>query len=494
MSTARSIWLIACSLALLAVFEVLWLRKGWQEQTESLMQETDYVFQRTVMALQDSLVRRSLVRNNMPVPDFPMPRPHHSWKSPAAPPTIHFDTKTSMILRVQKSKAEALLHDTTRLSTVQVYVTDTERPTAEPTAGISRLLLNLPARASLKTGEQVFQIEKDTLSNAELEQRYRDNLLAAGIALPFQLLQIDSAAATPPAPEGIHTQAAFGGLLEPRLYMARFPDCRRYLLRKMIPTAGFAALLFGVTALAFGLIYRSLRQQERLTRMKNELISNITHELKTPITTVGVALEALSDFDALQNPDKTREYLSLSKLELERLSLLVDKVLRLSMFEEQEPRLQAAPLDLGDVVRQVIAALRLQAERVGAEIRLEAEAGARFPVSGDRLHLASVVFNLLDNALKYAGPQPGIRVELRHTAGAVQLVVHDNGPGIPAEYQSRVFEKFFRVPTGDRHEVKGHGLGLSYVAQVLRQHGGHIRLSSPPGEGTSFWVELPAGA
>ena len=115
-------------------------------------------------------------------------------------------------------------------------------------------------------------------------------------------------------------------------------------------------------------------------------------------------------------------------------------------------------------------------------------------MSGDRLHLASVVFNLLDNALKYAGPQPGIRVELRHTAGAVQLVVHDNGPGIPAEYQSRVFEKFFRVPTGDRHEVKGHGLGLSYVAQVLRQHGGHIRLSSPPGEGTSFWVELPAGA
>lgn len=499
MSTLRSIWLIACSLTLLAVFEVLWLRKGWQEQRQSLAQETDYVFQRTMMALQDSLVRRSIVRNKIPAAaGFPAPgmqvsRLRHSWGAPASaqPPAIHFDTKTSMILRVQKSKDELPLHDTTRYNNVQVFVTSSERPEAEPTAGMSRLLLNLPAQVSSKTGEQVFQIEQDTISTAELKQRYRDNLLAAGIALPFQVFQADSIAA-PPKLEGIQTQAAFGGLLVPRLYWAWFPECRKYLLRKMIPTAAFAGLLFGVTTLAFGLIYRSLRQQQRLTRMKNELISNITHELKTPITTVGVALEALSDFDALQNPDKTREYLSLSKLELDRLSLLVDKVLRLSMFEEQEPRLQATALDLGDVVRQVMAALRLQAERMGAEIRLEAAPGVHFPVTGDRQHLASVVFNLLDNALKYAGPQPEIRIVLLHGPETVQLQVHDKGPGIPAEYQSKVFDKFFRVPADNRHEVKGHGLGLSYVAQVLRQHGGSIRLSSPPGGGATFWVELPA--
>ena len=190
--------------------------------------------------------------------------------------------------------------------------------------------------------------------------------------------------------------------------------------------------------------------------------------------------------------EKTREYLTLSKLELDRLSLLVDKVLRLSMFEETEPHLQPEPLDLGALALQVTAAMALQAERAGARIHTDGLKQHEFIVLGDRLHLSSVIFNLLDNAIKYTSGTPDIHIAIEKTPEIVRLCVRDNGIGIPPDYQDKVFEKFFRVPSGGTHNVKGHGLGLSYVSRVVRQHGGDIRLESIPGRGSAFVVELPA--
>ena len=492
----RFIWLIISSLALLAVFETLWLRQVWKEQYNDLRQQTDYVFQRTVVALQDSLVQRSMARNNVRLSDVALPRMRTHWNTPGLPPPgatpMQFESKTNLIVRVEnKSGDDRFRPDSFRYDKVQVFIATTDSNPTVPGSGMDRLLLNLPQRMHLAgDGEKVFRIEKDTLSNIELEKTYRENLLAASISLPFQLYQADSLP-VPITDAGMITQPAYAGILAPRFYTARFSDYNGYLLQQMLPDAAFALLLFGVTAAAFFLIYRSLCEQQRLTQLKNEFISNVTHELKTPITTVGVALEALSDFEALRDPDKTREYLALSKLELDRLSLLVDKVLRLSMFEQQEQRLQPEQLDLVALTRQVIAAMTLQAGRTGAVIHFAALEGEDFSISGDKLHLSSVIFNLLDNALKYGGPAPEIWVALEKTAGTIRLSVQDNGIGIPPEYQARVFDKFFRVPAGDRHDVKGHGLGLSYVAQVLRQHGGTIRVESEAGKGSVFIVELP---
>ncbi len=148
----------------------------------------------------------------------------------------------------------------------------------------------------------------------------------------------------------------------------------------------FSLLLFCLTSLSFWLIINNLKQQQKLSEQKNEFISNVTHELKTPLTTVGVALEALHDFEVLRNPEKTKEYLQISKLELERLNLLVDKVLRLSMFEQQALKLHPETLDLVGTTQQVIDAMTLQAKSVGATIRVP----GRIPpcwVSCDRLHL-----------------------------------------------------------------------------------------------------------
>lgn len=224
--------------------------------------------------------------------------------------------------------------------------------------------------------------------------------------------------------------------------------------------------------------------------MKNEFISNITHELKTPIATVHVAIEAMRNFNALQHPERTKEYLDISASELQRLSLLVDKVLRLSMFENKEIELRKEPVDLHLLAAEIIAGMKLQFDKVQAAVQLTKE-GNNFSVSADKVHISSVLYNLLDNALKYRNGTPYITVHLAEDATGVTITVSDNGIGIPAAYQEKVFDKFFRVPSFDHHNIKGYGLGLSYVHHIVEKHKGSISVTSTEGKGSSFIVKLP---
>ncbi|HUM64237.1 MAG TPA: HAMP domain-containing sensor histidine kinase [Chitinophagaceae bacterium] len=262
-----------------------------------------------------------------------------------------------------------------------------------------------------------------------------------------------------------------------------------FLLRKISLPILFSIFLVGLSILSFALLYRNLLRQHKLAEMKNDLISNITHELKTPIATVGVAIEALKNFNAIQDPQKTKEYLDISHNELQRLGLLVDKVLKLSMFENNAIGVKMEIIDLGDVVSEVISSLKLQLEKSNASIQVNTEGDLR--VNADRHHLVSVVFNLLDNALKYNKGSVDIQLNLKEEDENIILNVSDNGIGIPAHYQDRIFEKFFRVPAGDTHNAKGHGLGLSYVARVIHEHNGSIRVESSDGAGSSFTIILP---
>jgi two-component system phosphate regulon sensor histidine kinase PhoR len=236
-------------------------------------------------------------------------------------------------------------------------------------------------------------------------------------------------------------------------------------------------------------LYKSLIKQRRLAELKNEFIGNITHELKTPIATVGVAIEALKNFNAMLDPERTREYLDISSHELQRLGLLVDKVLKLSMFEKREFELQYETFDLRNVVDEVVASMRLQIEKYHAVITVTQKGDTN--LQADRLHLLSVVFNLVDNALKYGTEQPLINISLDGDNNTVQMKVADNGIGIAPEYQNKIFEKFFRIPTGNMHNTKGYGLGLSYVAHVVKKHNGKISVDSKLGVGTTITVSIP---
>jgi two-component system phosphate regulon sensor histidine kinase PhoR len=331
---------------------------------------------------------------------------------------------------------------------------------------------------------------KDTVSLDELGKRFRAALDKESMKLDFAI-EKDSLSIYPPNETIDPTRTNEVVMGYGNNYFLRYELQNRfqYITRKLSSQIGLSLLLIALTSFTFVLLYRNLMKQRRLTQFKNDLISNITHELKTPIATVSVAIEALKNFHAMDDPRRTEEYLDISNSELQRLSLLVDKVLRLSMFEKHQVELKMERFDLKQLVEEVISSMRLQFEKVKARVQLKADEDAS--IEADRLHITSVIFNLLDNAMKYGKANLEITVIIKRNDAGLQLIVSDNGMGIPAAYRKKVFDKFFRVPSGDTHNVKGYGLGLSYVAYVVERHKGKIEVVSEPGEGSSFIIQLP---
>lgn len=327
----------------------------------------------------------------------------------------------------------------------------------------------------------------DSLSPDTVKLLYADKLAGEGLFLPFDLYPADHQTDI----RAVATQVVRANMFGSQQFMAAFPTYRTFLLGQMWEEILFSLLLIGVIVLAFALIYRNLRKQHRLSMLKNELLSNITHELKTPISSVSVAIEALRDFGAMKDPELTREYLDISRDELQRLSLLVDRVLRLTTFEQKDPDLNLETLDMAQVTRTILRTMQVQFDQYEARHELDVR-GQDFSLRGDRTHLSSVLFNLLDNALKYRnGQNPEVKVELEEGPEALRISVQDNGIGIPPASRERIFEKFFRVPQGNVHNAKGYGLGLSYVAAVVDKHGGTIALDSLPGQGSRFTLTFP---
>lgn len=330
----------------------------------------------------------------------------------------------------------------------------------------------------------------DTISVAQIDSAYKKALAVNNINTPFQIRKDSLFRPDSVTEKNFNTSKVPVGFLNKNAYQASFEPPTVFLLGKIAPQVLLSLFLVAFTAITFLFLYRNLVTQRRLTMMKNDFISNITHELKTPIATVNVAIEALRNFNALQSPEKTKEYLDISASELQRLSLLVDKVLKLSMFENKDIELKKESFDLKVLIEEVMHSMRLQFEKQKANISFKT-AGASFILTADRLHTTSVIYNLLDNALKYSKESPEIRIELASLPDELLLRVSDNGIGIAPDYAGKIFDKFFRVPSGDHHNIKGYGLGLSYAAQVVSKHNGSIALESEPGKGSTFIVKLP---
>jgi signal transduction histidine kinase len=333
----------------------------------------------------------------------------------------------------------------------------------------------------------------DSIPLSRIDSAYKKELAKNNIALAFSLRsgkddslhRRDTASAAQ-----FTTRPEFVGFVHPSWYQAQFENPVTFLIKRISPQILFSLFMVAFTSIAFVFLYRNLAAQRRLTEMKNDFISNITHELKTPIATVSVAVEALRNFGGMQDPARTKEYLDISAAELQRLGLLVDKVLKLSLFENRELELKKEEVDLKQLTEEVLNTMKLQFDKHHARVNLELQ-GLYFNVQADRLHVTSVIYNLLDNAIKYSNDHPDIAVQLRHETDAVLLSVSDKGMGIPAGFRDKIFDKFFRVPTGDHHNIKGYGLGLSYVAHVMKQHGGSISVDSEPGKGSTFTVKFP---
>jgi len=262
-----------------------------------------------------------------------------------------------------------------------------------------------------------------------------------------------------------------------------------YLLKKISPQIIFAIVLLLMTGLAFYLAFISLKKQVLLNRMRSDFVSNLTHELKTPVATVKVALESLQRFDMKKDPEKVTEYLRMSALELERLDGLIAKVLGHTLLEDHAGFIKPEVFDLTGLVGETIQTMepRIQQDDAGITF-LQSEA---INITADRLLCQGVLINLIDNSLKYGNKRPQIHITVHQAEKAVILKISDNGPGIPVAYLDRIFDKFFRVPADDRHNVKGYGLGLSYVYLVMKSHGGSVVATNLSNGGCMFTLTFP---
>lgn len=467
-----SIFLMTASLVLLAVFLVFFLKKTWQDELGQLKKETSFLFANSIHSIEGELLDK-LVMRRMAGGDSE-PGNVFLFKN------RQIEADSVKVMAIFNGQEMNGWKDST--VSVKIHARETGGGGPEMSGSLSMVIAMSGREGDSLT---VKTSGKDVLP--VLETNFEKAVKTAGLPVNYRIVrwQQDSL-----APGEAELTGSYFDLSSGEKYAVELSAYNGYVFRQMWPQALFSVVLFVCVALAFYLIFKSLREQQRLTELKNDFIQNMTHELKTPIATVGVAIEALQNFDALQNPERTLEYLDISRGELSRLSLLVDKVLRMSQFEKAVPELKLETLDLEALTGEVLTSMKLQFEKAGAEVNFETSGGGCF-LEGDRLHLASVVYNLLDNALKYSPGQPVITVGLEQVNGQIYLRIGDNGAGIPPEYQGRIFEKFFRVPAGAVHNVKGHGLGLSYVASVVQKHRGSIEVEKNEPQGTVFKIILP---
>jgi two-component system phosphate regulon sensor histidine kinase PhoR len=216
----------------------------------------------------------------------------------------------------------------------------------------------------------------------------------------------------------------------------------------------------------------------------------MTHELKTPVSTIALALEVIKDKEINKSPEKTERYLNTITEENRRLGTQIEKVLQIAKLEKGDLSLNFEPIDINEVLDQVVKNQSVQMEQFGVKLNLDLQA-EETNISADRVHLTNIIFNLMDNAIKYSKEKPEITIATSNTEKGLLLKISDKGIGIPKDQLSKIFEKFYRVPKGDLHDVKGFGLGLSYVKNMVEMHNGTISVNSKIDEGTDFSVLLP---
>ncbi|MFK8105339.1 MAG: sensor histidine kinase [Saprospiraceae bacterium] len=470
-----SYFLMAGCLFLLAGFLAYWLHSAYQKEQTQVETELTRIVIDSKREIQDSLLQLVLTRI----------KPFDTINDRTDIDTFQFDFPTRRIITQQTTLDSFSTSDEMAGGKIKQLFDQVKRmDLGEVATDISIIMTDDYGGSEQHSFSKVSP--KNQQVNQQMVQRILENLRAAPLPQNFVCRSLDSL--------NIATMDFVLPLFkttDQATQVLQFRQFPLYIIQEIIPQILFSIFLFSLTGLAFYLVHQNLQEQKKLMALKNNFISNMTHELKTPIATIGVAIEAIQDFGALQNPERTKEYLNFSKTELNRLSLLVEKVLNIASFEDGSYALNREPTALVPLVQKVLDSMQLQLNKLNAKVHFEYDQADTSLVFGDPVHLSNILNNLLDNSLKYSTAPAKISIKIIQKGKSILLHFKDEGIGIPAAFQSRIFERFFRVPTGDVHAVKGHGLGLSYVAEIIRQHEGEINLTSEENVGTQFDISIP---
>jgi two-component system phosphate regulon sensor histidine kinase PhoR len=466
------------SIFLLLVLQVFWLHGAYQDAEEDFRKETNSLFRNTIFAMHDSLIQRSLK------------------------PVMGKDSVTKLYTRRKFIFNDTLRPDGPLPDCVYNYISIGEKAarieifsTSERPDSLQRVLRPMMRKIQMDKEPRsfIFRFGPDSLKVDSIQYYYKGSLDKAGIDASFEVLTFKPKHGDRFEKGFVRSRDNIVSEIVPfnpgSHYAVSFSGIQGLLLKEITPQILFSVFLTLLTIGSFYIMYRNLRAQQRLMQIKNDFISNVTHELKTPVATVSVALEALKNFHALDNPKRTTEYLEIAQSELNRLTLMTDKILKTAVYEDQGVKFKIEKIDLDNLIQEVLSSLKLVFEKRRIQVSYRKE-GTDFYFHGGAEHLTNVLYNLLDNALKYSNDGASIEVTLNSASEGITLSVKDSGIGIAPEYQKRIFEKFFRVPSGDVHTVKGYGLGLSYVASVVKSHKGEISVDSEPGKGSCFKIRF----
>lgn len=335
------------------------------------------------------------------------------------------------------------------------------------------------------------------MSHKNIDSILDFELRSAGISLPYEYVVEeennvvyastgwDSSMAT------THQAALFpNDFFEHSTLKVNFPGKTNYLLRSMWLTLLFSILFTCAIIFTFYKTVIFSLQQKRISEVKTDFINNMTHEFKTPIATINLAIDALKNAKVLNDPQRVKHFSEVIKQENNRMNMQVESVLRIALMDKKELDLNFEKVKLGDLIRDCSRHIELALQSKGGHLKIE-HFNEEQDLRIDRNHVCNTIINILDNAIKYSGGTPEIRLASQRTREHLILIISDKGIGMSRDEQKHIFDRFYRVGSGNIHNIKGHGLGLSYAAGIMEAHGGKIEVESEKGKGSSFYLYFP---
>jgi two-component system phosphate regulon sensor histidine kinase PhoR len=353
-------------------------------------------------------------------------------------------------------------------------------------------------KMALELGQKDFLLS-DRVKPETIDSVITNELNKAGVSIPYSISVINGLTDSVIWSRGeinkkskIYDALLFPGDIVSRndRVEVRFPDTFSYLVSSMWLMLLGSGLFTLIVIVAFSYTIYIIFRQKKLDDIRTDFINNMTHEFKTPIATIRLAADALTNKEVSDDPAKVSYFTSIIKDENERMNNHVENILQMAIFDKRAFIPDLMSVDLHEILNDAVAKMKVQFEEKGGAIKVDFKA-SNSKILADRTFFPVVILNLLDNGLKYCNQVPMVEVVTETDGSSITFIVKDNGIGMSPETMAKIFDKFYRVPTGNLHQVKGFGLGLNYVKAILTAHNGTIRVTSEPGKGSSFYVTIP---
>lgn len=335
----------------------------------------------------------------------------------------------------------------------------------------------------------------DRLNRAQLDSLFKAELLKRDINTPHRFYITNfsvkkfSEVNKPAKGYSFATLAYnYGFSSSQKAISAWFPDPDLVFFRRMKWLLLSSLILIAITVFCFSYTVKTILRQKKMAELKNDFVNNMTHELKTPVATINIAAEAIQDFNL--SKAAADEYLGIIRYQAGNLANLIDQILKSVVAEQESVSLNLSKVNVDELVTRIVQEYKAQSAAANVVVNYN-NSDEILLTTADEPLLKNAIANLLDNAIKYSGPGSVINIGQQIENGRITITVSDNGPGIPAQYRDKVFDRFFRVPSGDIHNVKGYGLGLSYAKSIIEKHKGTLSLTSKEGLGIEFIISIP---